>query len=402
MSPQSAPIKEAAKAPREQHSSGKRFQSMASLTWRRSLSAALVALLVLSLVEASLRIFVKPDPYAQVNHSWAWWVTNSLRQSGRPDIAIFGSSLMVATVEDTDATYLHKVVDQVTHRRSEFFEHLIQKRTGKPIRTQSFAIGGQMASDTYALLTVLLSGANKPSHIVWGIAPRDFVDATFMHPDNSETVSYMRKVAGGRDILGVRTSFASRIEDALDACLYLYRHRDMALIAQQQFLISIFKFLGWQEPGGQNQPLFLKNWATEHLAENEPENKWLVAPYEKGAPYTDNSVEYRARYNPFKPSTYQTQLDYYEKVLIWCRTQHVTTMIVNMPLTKTNEDLMPGGMYARYLNDVSALARKYDTVFLDLNKQELFPKKGFRDTAHMNALGGTRFWDLVAEHWPQS
>lgn len=390
------------------HASPVSVQSPPSLQGFRisgwSKSAAIIALLIALSCDLCARILMRADNYAQTNTSWPYWVANSLKESPRPDIAICGSSLMVATVVDSDATYFNKVLDQVTHHRSFYLEHLLQKQSGKhlptPVRTQSLAIGGQMASDAYALATVLLTGSHKPEYLVWGIAPRDFVDCNFDHPSATETAKYMRKIADGKDVLGMRTSLNDRLDDAFSSISYLYRHRDQILVVQDKLTRALLHACAWKDPSFENLPKALKYFILEHCAENEPEHKWNVAPYSKGAPFTDNSMEYVARYNPFHPAIYATQMRFYEKLLVWCQNNSIRLLLINMPLTKANEDLMPGDMYAHYLKDTKAIAARHAVEYVDLNKHELFPSDDFRDTVHMNGKGGLLFWKLFVEHWP--
>jgi len=388
--------------PHDQHHAAGGPENKAKTIAGWAASGAIIALILAFGLDLSARLWMRADNYAQTNTSWAWWVAKSVNESPRPDIAICGSSLMVATVVDTDATFLNKVLDQVVYHRSKYLEHLIQERTGKQLRTQSLAIGGQMASDAFALSTVLLTGNHKPEYLVWGIAPRDFVDGNFDRPAGTDTAKYMRKVADGKDVLGLRTSVNERLDDFFAMCLYLYRHRDQALVVQDNICRNILYSLGWKEPSFENLPKALKYFVVEHCAENEPTNKWNVAPFTKGAPFTDNSMEYVARYNPFHPKIYSAQLRFYEKMMDWCQKNNVRLILINMPITKANEDLMPGDMYAQYLKDTTSIAAKHKVEYVDLNKRGLFPDDDFRDTVHMNGKGGLEFWKQFVAHWPSS
>lgn len=350
--------------------------------------------------DASARIWMTPNNYAQSNKSWAWWVAKSFRESPKPDVAILGSSLMVATTIDGDATYLDKGVDQVLHHRSQYLEHLLQERTGKPFRTQALAIGGQMATDTYALSTVLLSGDKKPDYVVWGIAPRDFVDGCFKYPDSSATAKYMRKVADGRDVLGLRTGINERIEDALGSCLYFYRHKDQIVDKVDSTTRRVMKQFGWVELDTKKLPEILQYWVIEHFAEHEPTGKWLAGPYSKAQQaWSDNTTEYKARYVPFNKKIWTQQIKYFEKALAYFRDNGIRVYIVNMPITQQNENIMPEGMYSTFHSATSELSRKYGAEYIDMNDKTLFPVENFRDTVHMNGLGATRFWELFARHW---
>lgn len=363
-------------------------------------SSAVVALLAALTFDASARAWMKPDNYAQSNKSWAWWIAKSFKESPKSEVAILGSSLMVATTIDGDATYLDKGIDQVIHHRSQYLEHLLKERTGKDLRTQALAVGGQMATDTYAMSSVLLAGEKKPDYVVWGIAPRDFVDACFKYPDSSATAKYMRKVADGRDVLGVRTGINERLEDAYGSCWYFYRHKDQVAEQADKRARRLLKSLGWVELDTKKLPEILQYWVIEHFAEHEPTGKWLAGPFDKSqAQWSDNTQEYKARYNPLNRKIWNAQIKYYEKALAYFHDNHIRTYIVNMPITQANEDLMPDGMYSMYQKATSELAQKYGASYVDMNDKKLFPQSNFRDTVHMNGLGATRFWELFSKHW---
>ena len=62
-----------------------------------------------------------------------------------------------------------------------------------------------------------------------------------------------------------------------------------------------------------------------------------------------------------------------------------------MPLTQTNEKLMPEGFYNRFVGEVQKEAAAYDNVtFLDLSKDRQFKDSDFWDTVHMNHTGGDK------------
>ncbi len=53
-----------------------------------------------------------------------------------------------------------------------------------------------MASDVYAIAANFVTPQVKPRLIIWGIAPRDLLDAAFPGAVTSDTAQYMNKIAG--------------------------------------------------------------------------------------------------------------------------------------------------------------------------------------------------------------
>ena len=75
----------------------------------------------------------------------------------------------------------------------------------------------------------------------------------------------------------------------------------------------------------------------------------------------------------------------------------IQLIVVNMPLTPGNIALMPPGFYEQYKNKVSEMAAANRAEFIDMNKPDVFEKKHFADTVHLNGLGGVAFFKMLSE-----
>ena len=148
------------------------------------------------------------------------------------------------------------------------------------------------------------------------------------------------------------------------------------------------------------QPL-LKIAMAEQPEENSP-GQWIVSPYSikaaKHALWNDNSEEYRMRYQPFRPKIFKSQSDYMDKLLQQAQKLGFSVVLVNMPLLKQNTDLLPQGIYDKYLSRVQELANKNGAVFVDCNKPGVFAREDFCDPVHLHGLGAQKFLRIVAEN----
>jgi hypothetical protein len=363
-------------------------------------SYALIALAAFVAVDVAARVFWHPDKYDSANRSWAYWAVKDFRQQNTaPDIVIFGSSLMLAVLNDGDSTYLNQPFDAVSHHRSFHLESLFASRQQAKVRTGSLAIGGQMASDVYSLSTTLLKDAYKPKLIIWGIAPRDLLDASFGDPRNSETVRFMNKLSANHNVLGLKKPFWSQVEDSLGDSIYVFGKRQDVLAkeirAQRR---ALEQTTGMRDLDTVHTPMPVLKYAMANLPEDNGVRQWMVSPYSvQSNKFSDNTEEYKRRYNPFTPSIFQTQASYLEKTLAFCREQHIAVVLVNMPLTAHNLSLLPDGAYQRYLTTVSDLAQKYGAQWQDFNKQGLFKPGEFADYVHLNGLGAMKFFDMLCD-----
>jgi hypothetical protein len=345
------------------------------------------------------------DHVASPEKSAIWWAYKNWReQSRKPDVILLGSSLMIAAQNDCDATFYDQTFDAVQHYHSQYLESKLSQEAHRAVKTASFVIGGQMATDAYAIICTLLdknTSQEKTSEtLVWGIAPRDFIDATFGRPEDTETVRLMNRVSEQNDLLHVRkTSFWTAFEDLLNKICSVYSNRNEFRELQRALISSCFKATA---PGTSSHNLKPPDWLLHQVSLTFPEDnrigQWIVRPCKKkGDEPRDNSTEYKERYAAFKPELFEQQLSFYEMALDAAQKGGNKILIVNMPLTAENMRLLPAGVYQRYLQNVSSLARQHGAYFLDLNSATIFSQKDFWDPVHLNGYGATRFMNEVAE-----
>ena len=371
---------------------------------RLQFSYALLAIIAVVCADLAARCFYKPDPYQSANRSWAWWAVQDMRAQKPADVVIFGSSLMLAALNDGDSTFINRPFDAVTHHRAYYLEHLLSERLDKPVQTTSLAIGGQMASDVYALSTTLFNRNPMPKSILWGIAPRDFLDSTFTNVDSSETVRYMNKVANTTDVLQTKRRILwDRLQNTADASFYLYGKRsDVVATVLPYAKAAINQLRPDTNLDTVHTPTPLLAYAMKNLPEDNGIDQWRVTPYSPSKVFSDNTAEYTMRYHPFNAKVLDTQLSYFDKFLAFAKQHGITVTLVNMPLTKDNLKLLPAGAYDTYLSKVRDSATKYGAQLLDYNDQKTFARSEFADTVHLNGLGGKHFFELVSQQMTSS
>jgi hypothetical protein len=389
-------------------------------------SFVLLAALLFAVTDLTLRLFFHPDPLETPYRSWIASAVADYPASGpKPQIVILGSSLMVAAVNDGDATTLGQEIDGTTHHRSVTLERaLVETRDGataqdnatttrlddRAPRSHSFAIGGQMASDAYAILRTLFHSRNTsinerfalPRVIVWGIAPRDLMDATFTDPDISSTVMYLDNLDANHDALGTRKPYIWRqMEYLADACFCTYNQRQHFVALQKQAvygLLCAMHLMSAADLGTVKTPQELLLTARRELPEDNGIRQWMVKPQRQAiTQFEDNSKEYRARYNPFKEKLFDLQTKYLDKFLLLAHMLRVQVLLVNMPLTPGNMALIPAGKYQLYLKTVQELATRGEARFVDFNDGKLFTHEYFNDPVHLNGYGSQRFFQMVAK-----
>lgn len=348
----------------------------------------------------------KTDPIDSPNHCWAYWAAKDWQRSqkseNKPNTVFFGSSLMVAVVNDGDSSFLQKSLDAVKNHRSKYFETYAGKLLGKTVSTHSFAIGGQMASDACALFRAFPARAEGRPIIVWGVAPRDLLDSSFSDPASTETVRYLDKVSYPQDIIPESKRVWKQVERQIERCIYLYGKRsDVQCVERNLAEAAINRLTGTTFDTIKTLQPLLKIAMAEQPEENSP-GQWIVSPYSikaaRHALWNDNSKEYAMRYQPFRPKTFKSQSEYMDSLLRQAQKMGFSVVLVNMPLLKENTDLLPSGIYDKYLSRVQELAEKNGAVFVDCNKPGVFAREDFCDPVHLHGLGAQKFLRIVAEN----
>jgi|LakMenEpi03Aug12_release.lakeMendotaPanAssembly.Ray.scaffolds.fasta_scaffold171158_2 hypothetical protein len=369
----------------------------------RYLSYGLLALAALVILDVGARLsypYWKSDKFDSPNKSWIWWAVSDFRkQPQTPDVVLLGSSLMLEALNTGDATYLHKPQNVSLHHTSSCLQDdLAAKLSYKP-HTFSFAIAGQMASDAYAISSTILQGKDKPTTIVYGIAPRDFMDNTLTNVTTTETFRYLSRVGDlSKTIAAARPSFFEVMDHWFEDVSFIYKHRVDLLCMQQHAAKTLLEQLGHRDLDRYKVPFELRRIALTDLLEDVASNETMVCPYgDPPVPYLDNLAEYRQRYAHMNAKMFKNQLGYLEQLLQYGKEQQINVVLVNMPLTADNVALMPPGFYKNYLAQVQDLSSKYNSRLFDMNLEGMFNRGYFADSAHLNGLGGMRFFELLSE-----
>lgn len=367
-------------------------------------SYVLLGLVMLLVLDLGFRLadnaFHITNPLDSPNRSLIWWTVNGFaNEHTAPDIALLGSSLMMTAHHAGDATKLNKVQSEVSHFHSACLQDFLSEKTGQKPTTFSFAIAGQMASDSYLIARSLLVGPKQPKVIIYGIAPRDLIDNTLPSAASTETFKYLSRIGDLSDVaLSARTSFNELFQFGLEKVIYTLSRRPNLLAWQHKIAYTL-------APYGQNAitknelcaPFELRKIAYSEMPDDSGSNELKIAPYgSEFEPFRDNTAEYRQRYAHIKQKTYKSQLSYLEKLMKLAKERGIQLVVVNMPLTPGNVALMPAGFYSEFKNKVGAMAAANDAAFLDLNKPNAFEQKHFADTVHLNGLGGVAFFRLLS------
>ncbi|HEY9760728.1 MAG TPA: hypothetical protein V6C97_36565 [Oculatellaceae cyanobacterium] len=378
---------------------------IASKPGAAKMSASFVLLaLVLYLALDCIARFSYPywpmDHYNSPNRSWTWWAMRDFRaQKETPEVVLLGSSLMVMALHGGDATAFHIPQNNTLHHKSLLLEQLLNQSLHRNYSTFSFAIAGQMVSDAYSITSCCLDGKQKPNYIIYGIAPRDFMDNTLPNPASTETFKYFSRVSDLSHIaMRARPSVWDRFDYWVGNVSFLYAHRNDILSLQHRYIKLFFaKTHLMDDLNLAHTPIALRKLAMLELPEDNAINEVFTAPYRHDEKYLDNSSEYRARYRQFNHKLFKEQSSYLSDLMNLCDRRGIKLIIVNMPVTAGNVQLMPPGFYPQYLETVKSMTAAHHQDFIDMNDPRQFPDNCFLDSVHLNGKGGVTFFGKLTQ-----
>lgn len=333
--------------------------------------------------------------------TWAWWATKDLEESRQaPQVVLLGSSLINEIVHGADATYLNSPQNPVNHHRSYYLEKLLKEQDGQNCQTYSLAIGGQMASDAYVLTRTLLKDRHKPNTIVYGVAPRDFVNNGLHSPATTETYRYMARIGDLSDLnWQALRSFEEKRDYLLGQASSLYKNRLDFLTLRDQSTRTLLQATGRSDLNEILTPAKLRSLARLTVPDDNAPNEIRYYPYTEGEKQSLNDLDvYRVCYLPFKEKEYKAQLNYFQQLMSFCRQNNINMVIVNMPISPENIAILPQGFYDRFKTDIANISREENARYIDLGDKTNFPVQAnwFRDSAHLNGYGAMRFLETLA------
>ncbi len=347
------------------------------------------------------------DPFKFPYRGWAWWTFDGLRKANNDrqehNVALLGSSLMVSAITCCDANYLNKGLDLTEHHGAEYFDHTMQKKFGGSFKTYNLSAPGQMPSDAYLTLKGMLATANRPDIVIYGVAPRDFIDSSLSNPTDTEPFRFLNRLvstdecAGGlfRDPLG-------KLQWFIDRNLYFAHYSlDMQLVCERLQRKLLGKVAPVPYPAHEysywDRVALLPRYKAGEIHPNAISTH-PVTPTQASKQFRDNTAEYIERYSRPDVQTYRTQFYFLAKLAQLCRKERIELVIVNMPITKQNIAVLKPENYLNYIVALRYFAQSQGMrACWDLNDFTVYKQGDYHDFVHLNAFGGAKFFDYLTE-----
>ncbi|HIA54457.1 MAG TPA: hypothetical protein EYN91_20625 [Candidatus Melainabacteria bacterium] len=296
----------------------------------------------------------------------------------KPDVILLGSSLVMFPFWAMDAADNKNISDIFHYHNSEALKKQLKEAGCGQENVYSLAVFGQMASDAYLMTNEFVKGKKTPKVIIYGIAPRDFHDHSLSSP--MATFSF-QKIVNLSNFPSYAGAFLPDFEKkadwlAMHLC-YFYGKRWRLQMETDKAINKVYSTLGVASPAATKSDTAGQGGGFN--LEGSTEDRW------------NNSVkEYQGRYKEITEKDHSLQMSFLTRTLNNMRERGVKVVLVNMPLTKRNLDILPKGFYAGYQKEITKVADMPGVKLVDLGDSKDFDDNDYWDTTHLNHVGGQK------------
>jgi hypothetical protein len=309
-----------------------------------------------------------------------------------PNIILAGSSLLLRPEWSVDRTlHLHEpwgkrtIISASDYHLAQGLDNQLASSGFEDPHVYDLAAGGALISDAYLLFYHYLKSHPKPSVVVLDCAPRSFNDSGVTRPDCTDIFDCCFRL---QDLPELRRFYLNGFDataNYLCSRLYFMYHHRQWLVSEAKERISssistVSRFIH-------------SDLSTTQRACNTSSS----ATISKSAAKTkqDNLCEYQFRYSQTNRLLLAPQLKFLRLFANLCDAKQIKLIVVNMPLTRENRDLLPSGFYSDFTKDV-ATAIGPRATFINLAHAE-WSSDCYDDSVHLNAKGGMKLNHLLAD-----
>ncbi|HNB24091.1 MAG TPA: hypothetical protein PKZ32_16855 [Candidatus Melainabacteria bacterium] len=301
----------------------------------------------------------------------------------KPDIILLGSSLVMFPFWAMDVADNKNIADIFHYHNSEALKKQLKAAGCGQESVYSLAVFGQMASDAYLMTSEFVKGSKTPKVIIYGIAPRDFHDHSLSSP--MATFSF-QKIVNLSNFPNYAGAFLPDFEKkadwlAMHLC-YFYGKRWRMQMETDKAINKVYSTLGIASPAATTSDTATQGGGFN--LEGSTEDRW------------NNSVkEYQGRYKEISEKDHSLQMSFLSRTLKNMRERGVKVVLVNMPLTRRNLDILPKGFYSSYQREIAKVADMPGVKLVDLGDCKDFNDDDYWDTTHLNHVGGHKLLNHV-------
>lgn len=290
-----------------------------------------------------------------------------------PKLVLLGSSVIAVPFflldaeqyPETNSNYFFRGFD-IKSLDARFFD-------GKNNAVINMGTDAAMIADCYFLAHKFLLEKYKPGWIVLGVTPRDFSDTGPLKPSDSSQFYALSRIS---DFPWVSQSYLPTYHEKID---YLIRHL-FFFYAQQNNLQtqSRVRFEQLLQRISLRKDADLTT-AVDSFSETNPRKKW-----------ERSQKEYARHYQSLVPERISASFGFLKMLIALCKEHHIQILLINMPLSVDNQELLPNGFYSNFREQLGEMADSESIPFVDCSEIAEFQNTDFSDGAHLNGFGAEK------------
>ncbi|MGH9547876.1 MAG: hypothetical protein ACRD3W_00815, partial [Terriglobales bacterium] len=311
-----------------------------------------------------------------------------------------GSSLMVNAVNDCDADYFNGKIDLTEYHRAKYLDQALSTKFGGKFRTVNMSLPGCEPSDASLLIRLIGLYCGPPSVVIYGVAPRDFIDNSLQNPLETEHAQYLSRLVRPRGLSHLAGRYPwYAINFLLQQYIFAYQHALDFQIAASQLVVRLNNLVVPTPPGKPFTYWDRRKLLPDYHAGELYPTAMVISPTKEMQAmerFKDNTVEYIDRYRHANPEAFDDQIRYLRDVSAFCSRHDMQFIVVNMPITKKNIELLTQPRYDDYMRRLVTFSQQYSVPLLDLNDSH-YQDSDFKDLVHLNGYGGKKFFDQLVD-----
>jgi len=279
--------------------------------------------------------------------------------------------------------------DKFLHYSSyRYLDQLLSSQAYSPAKTLNLSNQGGMTSEDLLLLKGAFKAGIKPKLVILLTGPRDFLD----HQTNKIGESKLAKallVRISESLWNTSESATANLETLTSRFLPLFVERDAItkfLTARLKQTIAFISHKPYREKlpptGGSLESI-----------RDEPGSHEMMEFY---------TANYKIRYLPIDWNRWELETKALMQIIEFCRSEKTPLLLVAMPLSKNNRDLLPRDFVQKHRNMLEKLVeraqdRNEKIAFLDLFDSDRFTINDYTDTVHLRSSGGIKLAQEIAQ-----
>lgn len=277
-----------------------------------------------------------------------------------------------------------------------FWAKTLDKQLSSQLHVRTTAMnlsfGGAFVSEYLLLLQQALDAGNTPKLLILLIAPRDFIANSYSQPTHlsrffSRQYSCERNFSFGTNL----ANDVQLITDQLSVCNQRPAVKSVVERTACGALHRVPNTYYASRPQLYWDTFVAPTLNVKSSTSPKPEAVDLEA-YRRRI-----RLDYERAYTPLNRDLWKRQSSRLATLLQLARANSITTLVINMPRTSKNDELLCADFRREYTSVLQSTSERYGAKFVDFNERRLFEDSEFVDDVHLSDAGAAKCMNIIAK-----